>query len=128
MCAGFQHLQYSSTLRYSCQKAYRFQVRVCVVQEVESLEGKDLVKEAMAGVRVVQRKLEDLERLVGRSRRALIMGRLSNTGSSKEGAVYANRVDYYTNKVCTLTKLSLMMCSRLQCVCQRGFHHAEKNL
>lgn len=73
-------------------------------QEVEASEGSKMVEAPLEVINTVQRRIQDLERLIGAPRRAQVIGRLSNTGSSQEGAVYSNRVDFYLKKVrlCTM--------------------------
>lgn len=68
-------------------------------QVIKEHDGPDSVTDASTAVQTVIGKVHDLETLVGPVRRAAIVGRLSNTGSSKEGAIYANRIDLYKNKV-----------------------------
>lgn len=62
-------------------------------------EGQAIVTSVDTATRTIQRKIQDLEVVVGATRRAAIIGRLSNTGSSQDGAVYSNRVQFYMNKV-----------------------------
>jgi len=62
-------------------------------------EGIDITK-ADNVVRTIQRKIQALDVLIGPDRRAHVLCRLSNAGSSNAGAVYSNRVDAYKKKVC----------------------------
>lgn len=96
---------------YQGQCAWR---RVVFVQAIQEVEGVDSVEEATAAVKTILGKVHDLETLVGPVRRAAIVGRLSNTGSSKEGAIYANRIDLYRNKV--------LACHTLKAACAFSSH------
>lgn len=50
-------------------------------------------------IRTIQRKIEGLDGIIGPVRRAHVISRLSNAGSSNAGAVFSNRIDAYKRQV-----------------------------